>query len=180
MKIKAILAIDNQNGIGKNNNLPWPKISEDMKFFKETTLNNIIVMGRKTYESMGSKILKNRFNIILTSSVYDEVCFIGENEAHCSSLENALKIDSYLPPFDNKFYSYQDIFIIGGAKIYNELFNNIEKYELDEIYLTKINNNYNCDTFVKLPDSNKFNINIIKKFKSEEGIDCVIEHWIKK
>ena len=61
-----IVAVNQKNVIGKNNNIPW-HISEDLKNFKEVTNNNIIVMGRKTYESLPQKPLPNRINVVITS-----------------------------------------------------------------------------------------------------------------
>ena len=61
-----IVAVNQKNVIGKNNNIPW-HISEDLKNFKEVTNNNIIVIGRKTYESLPQKPLPNRINVVITS-----------------------------------------------------------------------------------------------------------------
>ena len=66
MSIKLICAISKNNVIGKENNLPW-NIGDDLKRFKELTSNNIIVMGRKTYESIG-RPLPNRRNIVLSNN----------------------------------------------------------------------------------------------------------------
>ena len=62
-----IAAVDHNWVIGKDNTIPW-KCSEDMKHFKETTTHSVVVMGTKTFESMGKKFLKNRLNIVLSRS----------------------------------------------------------------------------------------------------------------
>ena len=69
--IKAILAHDAKYGIGKDNDLPWPKNEADMKWFKAMTLNHTVVMGRKTWDSLPFKPLPNRHNIIVTSNEID-------------------------------------------------------------------------------------------------------------
>ena len=65
--IKAILAADANWGIGKDGIMPWPHNSEDLKWFKECTDGECIIMGRKTWESLPFKPLPNRYNIVVTS-----------------------------------------------------------------------------------------------------------------
>ena len=60
-----IVALNEKNGIGRNNEIPW-KCPEDLCFFKQTTENNIVVMGRKTLDSLSQRPLKNRINIVLS------------------------------------------------------------------------------------------------------------------
>ena len=70
MNFKLIVAVDKNNGIGKNNKIPW-YFSEDLKYFAKMTKgggNNAIIMGRKTYESIGNYPLPKRTNIIISSS----------------------------------------------------------------------------------------------------------------
>lgn len=107
--MKLIVAVDNQWGIGKNNDL-LVSIPEDMKFFRETTKNGVVVMGRKTLESFpNGKPLKNRLNIVLsqTLKVYDE------NVLYFKSIENLL---TYIN--NNKL---DNVFVIGGGSIYKQL-----------------------------------------------------------
>lgn len=66
MIISAIAAIDKNNAIGKGNDLPW-RLPEDLKFIKRTTLGKPVLMGRKTFESLGNKPLKDRLNIVLSN-----------------------------------------------------------------------------------------------------------------
>ena len=65
MKISAIVAMDSQNGIGVNNQLPW-HLPNDLKFFKSVTMGKPIIMGRKTYESLG-RPLPGRLNVVISS-----------------------------------------------------------------------------------------------------------------
>jgi dihydrofolate reductase len=68
MTVKAILAHDEKYGVGKNGGLPWPHNPADMKWFRECTDGHIVIMGRKTWESLGNKKLPNRTNIVVTRS----------------------------------------------------------------------------------------------------------------
>lgn len=138
MKYKIIVAMDEKNGIGKANALPW-HYSEDLKYFSKTTkskgLNiNAVIMGRKTYESIG-RALPERVNYVLSRSLKREN--VDSNILVFNNLEELLK--------DITAKQFNECWIIGGAKIYN-LF--LEKTNLiSEIYVTKINKDYDCDTF---------------------------------
>ena len=66
--IKAIMAVDEKGGISKGQSMPWPKNSIDLKWFKENTINNVVVMGRKTWEDPFMPTpLKNRENVLITT-----------------------------------------------------------------------------------------------------------------
>lgn len=120
--IKIIVAVSNNGVIGKDNKLLWRQ-SEDLKRFKSLTLNQKVVMGRKTFESIG-KPLPNRENFILTRQ---KIEVAGCEILH--TIEEVLEIDG-------------DVIIIGGGEIYQE-FINIS----DEIYLTKIDCEIEGDTY---------------------------------
>ena len=67
--IKGIMAVDDKGGISKGQSMPWPKNSIDLKWFKENTLNNLVVMGRKTWEDPFMPTpLKSRINILITKN----------------------------------------------------------------------------------------------------------------
>lgn len=117
--IIGIVAIAENFAIGKGGKLPW-HYSADLKFFKQTTSGNAIVMGRKTFDSIGTP-LPNRLNIVLSRSA------TFENSANILSLrskEQVLALEKYLKG---------DIFIIGGATIYQEFADVIEKWLVTEI-----------------------------------------------
>lgn len=153
--INLIVAADPDMNIGKNNGLPW-KIKEDLKLFKELTTNNIVIMGRNTYESIG-KPLPNRINIVITSKK------INDNLYTFQSVEEAIK-------YCKKIDLNKKIFIIGGKKIYQYcLENNI----VDQIFISKIKKRYEGD--VKFPEFKEFEWQ--KEFKKEyEEFDL----WIYK
>jgi dihydrofolate reductase len=121
--IKIIVATSKNKVIGNNNELIW-KLSSDIKRFKELTTGHPVVMGRKTYESIG-KPLPNRRNIIITRNSEYEV----EGCEVVSSLEEALLLTN------------NDCFIIGGGEIYKQ------SLELaDKIYLTLVHKDFEGDT----------------------------------
>ena len=161
MVYKIIVATCNNNGIGINNKLPWPFIKEDMKMFSKLTIgngNNAVIMGRKTYESIG-KPLKNRMNIIISNT-------LNINNDNIISLTTIDDIFSYCKK--NKF---QDVWIIGGEKIYS-LFINLDIVK--EIYQTKIYHHYNCDSY--FPEiTNKYNLKEIKKINNNPC--CILIIW---
>ena len=127
-KINLIMA--EQNGlIGIGNYLPWDHHSGDMKFFKEKTENNIVVMGRKTFESLGSRPLPNRLNIVLTRS--KEIMYIGRSKAQVIFVNSIEQM--YLMLSNRNDYPYRDIWVIGGKQIY-ELFMSVA----DRIYISNI------------------------------------------
>ena len=107
MQIHLIWAQDKNGGIGENGQLPW-HISEDLKKFKEITLNSTVIMGRKTWESLPIKPLPNRNNIILSSKKQSD-------GITAMSLEDCMMI--------LKRMKVNKIFIIGGRSIYKLFYN---------------------------------------------------------
>lgn len=105
--MKAIVAVDKKWGIGKNNDLLF-SIPEDMKFFRQTTLNKTVVMGRKTLESFpNGNPLKNRINIVLSKNLEKDGCVVVKDLSE-------LKVEL-------EKYCSQDVFVIGGATVYQLL-----------------------------------------------------------
>ena len=117
--IIGIVAIAKNFAIGKDGRLPW-HYSADLKFFKRTTTGNAIVMGRKTYESIG-KPLPNRLNIVLSRSLQIE------NQPNLIALKNIAEVVALSK------YLKGDLFIIGGAEIYKSFAERIEKWFVTEI-----------------------------------------------
>jgi len=120
--IIGIAAVDRKGAIGKGGKLPW-HYSSDMKFFRETTTGHAVVMGRKTWLTIG-KPLKNRLNIVLSrdSSIEPQ-----------ESLLVLSDIDSVIS-FNNSITT--DLFVIGGAQIYEAFLPHIEKWIITEVPLT--------------------------------------------
>ena len=136
----SIISAVSQNGyIGLNGDMPWGReLKSDLKHFKNLTKDNIVVMGRKTYESIGAP-LPNRTNIIMTNSVLNAPasaveggCFVATKPERVLSIQNLVRSDV-------------EIFIIGGAQIYEAFL----PYA-DRIYLTKVLADVEGDT--KFPE----------------------------
>lgn len=135
MSFKIIVAMDNNNGIGKNNTLPW-YLPEDLNYFAKKTKgngNNAIIMGRKTYESIG-RALSKRTSYVLSRTICKK-----EKNPKLHIYDN---LDELLSAV--KSANHDELWIIGGAEIYNIF---LKANMVSHIYITKINENYNCDTF---------------------------------
>jgi dihydrofolate reductase / thymidylate synthase len=145
--INIILACDSKFGIGKNNTLPW-NFSEDMKYFKRLTefsddfdKKSCVIMGRKTWESIPNKYLKNRINVVISRNKEITDLYKSENE-------KILFFDSLKFAINYMKKNYTNVWIIGGSEIYNQSFN---YYLVDNIYMTQIDGDFNCDRFIELP-----------------------------
>ena len=133
MKVSLIVAVSENGVIGKDNDLIW-HLPKDMRFFKETTLNHHVIMGRKNFESIPHKYrpLPNRTNVIITrnSDYKAEGCVV------VNSVKQGLEVA--------KENGDKEPFIIGGGQIYKlALENNL----VDKIYLTKVHHAFDGDTF---------------------------------
>lgn len=140
--IIGIVAVDRNNAIGKGGKLPW-HYSADMKFFRETTTGHAVVMGRKTWTTLG-KPLKNRLNIVLSRDPSIEP---QESLLVLSDVEAVLSLNDSLTT---------DLFVIGGAQIYETFLPRIERWLVTEVPLTV----KGADTFMPqgyLQDFNKTN-----------------------
>lgn len=116
MSVSMIAAVGKNLELGKNNNLIW-HFKEDMKFFKDTTMGHTVVMGRKTFESL-PKALPGRKNIVISSNAE----YQAQGATVVTSVEEALQIA------DN-----EEVFVIGGGKIYAEFLPYADKLYLTEI-----------------------------------------------
>ena len=130
--IKAILACDQDWGIGKDGDLPWPHNTEDLKWFKESTIGGVVVMGKSTWNSLPRKPLPNRENIIITSSEQDK------EQDGCQFIKFKIAKKELV-----NMSKSRDVWIIGGAKLVKGLLDII-----DEFHLSQIQGSYDCDTFL--------------------------------
>ena len=119
--IIGIAAVDRQGAIGKGGKLPW-HYSADMKFFRETTTGHAVVMGRKTWLTLG-KPLKDRLNIVLSRDASIEP---QESLLVLSDIDSVLSLNESLTT---------DLFVIGGAQIYEAFLPRIEKWIITEVPL---------------------------------------------
>ena len=157
MTVCAIVACDTEHGIGKNGGLPWPHNKEDMQWFKEHTTGGVVVMGRKTWESIGSKPLPNRINLVISNSVVQgnpDGVYYGEIQR----LLQAIQSD----------YPSETVWVIGGGGIYRQAIP-----ACDKLYLTKFKQSYDCDTFID-PDQLKPFIRLVDSKNSDV---CSFSIW---
>ena len=128
-EINVIVAMTESRVIGKDGTLPW-HLSEDLKLFKAHTTGNIVIMGRKTFDSIG-RPLPNRRNMVVSKSIKDADKVAGVE---------------YFPDLDHAIEAAQEgegrIFIIGGASIYHQM---IEK--ADRLYISLVEGNFEGDTY---------------------------------
>jgi len=148
---EIVLACNQQMVIGKDNTIPW-NIKEDLRMFQKLTTNHIIVMGRKTYESLPIKPLKNRYNIVLTSnpdkfvSKYENLVF--------TNMDN---ISNIIEKQTKKWG--EQVFIIGGSAIYRHFLDKCNK-----LHITLVDKEVDGDTYFPctLDDiTNKYKFNLI-------------------
>ena len=141
--INIIAAVGKNRELGFRNALIW-HLKDDMKYFKETTLYHTVVMGRKTYESIG-KALPNRRNIVITHLEMDD--------AEVMSIDDVLSLSKS-----------EEVFVIGGETIYREFLS-----YADKLYLTEIDDEHEADAFFPEFDKSNYDKKIIKE-DMENGI----------
>ena len=143
-----IVAIDIDNGIGKNNTLPW-YFPNDLKRFSKLTKgigNNAIVMGKNTWNSLPKKPLPNRDNLILSTTLELSQNSLTNNST--KSFSNTSLLDDFC-----KEQKYDTVWIIGGSQVYKEL---LIEFDINLIYVTLIHDVYDCDT--KFPEFNNWKL----------------------
>lgn len=142
MNLSIIVAADKNRGIGLNNRLPW-YLPADLKYFKAVTSGHTVIMGRKTFDSMG-KALPNRRNIVVTRQ--EKLQYENIEIAH--SLEEAIELCS----------NEEETFVIGGSEIFKQALP-----LANTLYLTDIHHSFESDTFFPDIDKNRW-----KEIKRED------------
>ena len=157
------MAVDDNGGISKGVSMPWPKNSKDLQWFKKNTLNQVIVMGSKTWEDpFMSTPLKDRENILITTK--DNSFYPGANAYIKGNIvDEILKLE--------KKYSNKDIYIIGGPDIIKQTFDLFK-----EFYLTRIYGNFECDKFIDIKKISN-TMSLIQKIDCDET--CHFKIWRK-
>jgi dihydrofolate reductase len=147
MKISAIVAMSENRVIGRNNQLPW-HLPADLRHFKKITLGNPILLGRKTYESIGHA-LPDRCNVVITRDANFQApgCIV------VNSVETALTSVEYS----------NEIFVIGGALLFEQLLPRTER-----IYLTIVHHEFEGDTFFPELDSHEWKEVSRERFPADE------------
>ena len=137
--LSIIVAKAKNNIIGKDNNLIW-HLPEDLKRFKELTTGHTIIMGRKTFESLG-RVLPNRKHIVFTQNPDFKV-----DDENVEIVHSLLQIQEYIE-------SEEEVFVIGGAMIYGLLMPYVTK-----MYITQINQDFEGDVFFPKVNPEKWEI----------------------
>ncbi len=141
-----IVARSRNHVIGKDNQMPW-KISADLQFFKKVTMGYPIIMGRKTWESIG-RPLPGRRNIVVSRN-FD---YQANGAELVSSLEEALQ----------SLREFERVFVIGGQQLFNQAFP-----LADQLFITEIELEVEGDTFFEVPD--RQNWQIVEQIAASEG-----------
>lgn len=162
--INIIAAVAKNGVIGHNGKIPWD-IQEEKKHFSELTQNSVLIMGRKTFQEIGTS-LKNRYIVVISKTLkIDE-----EHICSVSNLKQAIQIAKKLTDGNN----YTEIFICGGQEVYNKGL----KYA-DKLYITFIDKNYDGDTYFPKTDLSNFKIISSKKIISKYGIKLSFDLYKK-
>jgi dihydrofolate reductase len=167
----CVVAADAAGGIGRGNDLPWPKLKGDLKFLREMSSaapagkRNAVIMGRKTWDSVPAKFrpLPGRQNVVLSRhpvAIADALV--------ARSLDDALNQAVLQDDVDR-------IFVIGGAEIYRLAF---AHPRCRDVYLTRIEAAYECDTF--LPAMDAFDLAETIAGHHDAGVDYRIERWRRR
>jgi dihydrofolate reductase len=147
--ISIIVAVSEDWGIGKDNELLW-HISEDLKRFKGLTIGNTVIMGKRTWESLPKKPLPSRKNIVLTDDPDETI----EYAVTAYSLQDSL----------NKCDKNKEIFIIGGGSIYRQFMP-----IADRLFITHVHRKAPADIYFPAVDMNIWEITEKEEFKTEGG-----------
>ena len=146
--------MDLEKGIGKNNDLMW-HLPADMKFFKQTTENHIVVMGRKNWDSIPLRFrpLSNRENVVLTRNQH----FHADD---CLVLHSLNEVWEHY-----KTEKDRTVFIIGGGEIYKQA---LESDLVTEMYITHVNKKFGADTFFPNFDLQKWKVEVIQHHEKDD------------
>ena len=158
------MAVDEEWGISKNGSMPWPKNAEDLKRFKDFTLNGVVIMGRLTWiDPKMPSPLKDRVNVLVTSkspNLYPgaDIYIAGD------LIKNIKKIHSE--------HEKKNIWVIGGSNLINQIFDLI-----DVFYITRIHGKFNCDKKLDI-DKIKQNMQVYRSAPSSDNT-CYFQVWMR-
>ncbi|MDF2450773.1 MAG: dihydrofolate reductase region [Bacteroidota bacterium] len=164
MILSSIVAASLNNGIGKDNQLPW-HLPADLKFFKTTTMGCPVVMGRKTFQSIG-RTLPGRKNVVITRDKTFNADKAFDIEV-VSGIEEAI----------TSLQSEREVFIIGGGEIFRQSMDLI-----DTIYLTVVNTTLEADVFFPEIDKTKFELVWEEAHQADEKnkFDYTFQKYVRK
>jgi dihydrofolate reductase len=159
--INMIAAVDESWGLGKNGQMPWPKNKDDLSFFRAMTEGSDVIMGRKTWESLGSTPLKNRTNLVVGTQAK------GFFHYKFPTLDSSYLLKLLVKAYGG--FSRDNLWVIGGASLYTQFMP-----VANTVYLTKLPGSYDCDVF--FPETY-----LKKKLHLEQTIQyrsIFVEKWV--
>lgn len=169
----CVVAADQKGGIGRQGEIPWPKLKSDLRFLRELTSaapagkHNAVIMGRKTWDSVPPTFrpLPGRKNVVISRHALE----LGADALLASSLDDALTQASLQPDVDR-------LFVIGGGEIYRQAF---AHPRCRDVYLTRIDATFDCDAFIPALDQD-FALAEVVAPHHDAGLDYRIERWRRK
>ena len=159
--MNLIVAVSNDFAIGRDNNLLF-NLPSDLKYFKEKTINKVVVMGERTYMSLPKRPLKNRINVVLSNNPQ----FVAEGSTIVHSLDELF--------MELKKYDSSDVFICGGASVYNLLMD-----YCTYAYVTKVDQIVPADTYINNIDK-KPNWKLVSQSETFEENDLKFKFCLYK
>lgn len=135
MRLSIIVAVSENGVIGSDGDMPWKKLPSDLKYFKEKTTGHWCLLGRKTYEALGNKVLPGRKFIIITRDHQ----FISSDSMVVHTLSDAIT--------HPEIQQEEEVFVLGGGEIYRQILPYCHY-----IYLTRIHAGFEGDTYFEEPD----------------------------
>jgi len=165
----CVLAVDRRGGIGRNNDLPWPRLPTDLKHFARVTCaapegqRNAILMGRKTWLSVPERLrpLPRRLNVVITRGALA----VPAGVEVAASLDDALARAEAHP-------DVAGLFVVGGGEIYRQAF---AHPRCGDVYLTRLDQDFDADTFAPLP-ADFACVEVLGAYE-EAGVRFTIEVW---
>lgn len=148
MRLSLIVAKAENQVIGRDNQMPW-RLKGELAFFKKVTEYHALIMGRKTFESLGKKPLKNRYNIILSRQKPDSD--LGQDGCFCDNLDDAIALAKQWT-IENSV-SDHEFFIIGGGHIYAQSFDRANR-----LYVTHVEKNIDGDCYFPMINDNDWRV----------------------
>lgn len=169
MNFSLIAAVDEKNGVGIHNTLPW-RLPGDLDYFNKMTTGNgknVVIMGKKTWESLPEKFrpLPRRTNFVLTRDPH----YVAKNGIVASSIEDALE--------RSRSHHPEQVLIIGGAQVFHEA---ILHANCTTLYLTHVKGDFKCDTFFPAVDLEKFELVFESKPRTENGVEYRFAKYIRR
>lgn len=166
-----IVARNSTNGIGicddSTNSIPWESDRDDMQYFKSRTIGQIVIMGRKTWESLPKKPLPKRINIVLTSQII--------TNSGCLTFKSIKLLDKYLNEHEN--YSKLERWVIGGESVYNEY---MQKELISEVLISQFSSSEECNRHFNWLSNDLDNFELISTNKPHPDSRFKLLHYIKR